>query len=168
MSLGLEVSDLVVHRQGQPDRTILGPLDFEVEQGSVIGIVGETGAGKTLTLRALMGLLPDGFSTTAVVRIGKAGPRLTNEVELRAQLGTTVGVVSQNPLTAFDPLKSVESQVVEGVVRRKILSRQAAHDRPRTARGGWFQAAGERHETFPQSAQRWDGPADLDCHGHHA
>ncbi len=131
MSLGLEVSDLVVRRQGQPDRTILGPLDFEVEQGSVIGIVGETGAGKTLTLRALMGLLPDGFSTTAAVRIGMAGPRLTNEAELRAQLGTTVGVVSQNPLTAFDPLKSVESQVVEGVVRRKILSGQAARDRAR-------------------------------------
>jgi oligopeptide/dipeptide ABC transporter ATP-binding protein len=129
MSLGLEVSDLVVRGGSPRDSAVVGPLEFQVEQGSVIGIVGETGAGKTLTLRALMGLLPDGFSTTGGIRIGASGPYLTKEVQLRAQLGKSVGVVWQNPLTAFDPLKSVGAQVVEGVVRRKMASEETARDR---------------------------------------
>jgi oligopeptide/dipeptide ABC transporter ATP-binding protein len=125
MSVGLDVSDLVIYRRGQPRRAI-GPLDFQVEQGSTLGIVGETGAGKTMALRALMGLLPESFSMSASVRIGASGAPLTDAEALRGQLGKAVGVVPQNPLTAFDPLEHVGSQVIEGVVRRGALTRGAA------------------------------------------
>jgi oligopeptide/dipeptide ABC transporter ATP-binding protein len=50
---------------------------------------------------------------------------------LRAELGRRIGVVLQNPFTSFDPLKSVGSQIVEGVVRRKIMSRPEAEARAR-------------------------------------
>jgi oligopeptide/dipeptide ABC transporter ATP-binding protein len=128
MSVGLDVSNLVIHRRGRESRAI-GPLDFQIEQGSTLGIVGETGAGKTMALRALMGLLPEGFSVSASVRIGAAGEPLTDAEALRGQLGKAVGVVPQNPLTAFDPLKSVGAQIVEGVVRRKMLTPGAALER---------------------------------------
>jgi len=125
MTVGLDVSDLVIYRRRQQSRGI-GPLDFQIEQGSTLGIVGETGAGKTMALRALMGLLPEGFSMSASVRIGATGEPLTDAEALRGKLGKAVGVVPQNPLTAFDPLKSVGAQIVEGVVRRKMLTTGAA------------------------------------------
>src|SRR5579864_1230481 len=99
MSVGLDVSDLAIYRRGQ-SRPAIGPLDFQVEQGSTLGIVGETGAGKTMALRALMGLSPEGFSMNASVCIGGTGAPLTDAKALRGQLGKTVGVVPQNPLTA--------------------------------------------------------------------
>jgi oligopeptide/dipeptide ABC transporter ATP-binding protein len=108
---------------------MIGPLDFQVEEGAAVGIVGETGAGKTMALRALMGLLPGGFSMSASVRIGAAGEPLTDAQALRGALGRTVGVVPQNPPTAFDPLKSVGSQIIEGVVRRKMLAPGPAYAR---------------------------------------
>lgn len=128
--IGLRVTDLMVRRG--PSRAgppAIGPVSFEVEAGRAIGIVGETGAGKTLTLRALMGLLPGGFNLTGSVQMGTAQATYSSEAQLRAELGRSVGVVLQNPYSAFDPLKSVSSQLVEGVVRRRLATKEAARSR---------------------------------------
>jgi oligopeptide/dipeptide ABC transporter ATP-binding protein len=126
---GLDVSDLTVVRPAATDTPAIGPVSFSVAPGSAMGVVGETGAGKTLTLRALMGLLPSGFNFTGSVRIGADDRIYRTEADLRQLLGRAVGVVLQNPFTAFDPLKSVGSQIVEGVTRRHLATRPDAQAR---------------------------------------
>jgi oligopeptide/dipeptide ABC transporter ATP-binding protein len=124
---GLRVSDLTVRRGTASGPPAIGPISLFADRGSAVGIVGETGAGKTLTLRALMGLLPAGFYLSGSVEM--AGHVYNSEDELRRQLGRSTGVVLQNPFTAFDPLKPVGSQIIEGVVRRRIADRAAARSR---------------------------------------
>ena len=67
-----------------------------------------------------MGLLPSGFNFTGSVRIGGHDRVYRTDDELRQLLGRSVGVVLQNPFTAFDPLKPVGSQIVEGVYTSTI------------------------------------------------
>jgi oligopeptide/dipeptide ABC transporter ATP-binding protein len=108
---------------------MIGPVSVAVAAGEAIGIVGETGAGKTLLLRSLMGLLPIGFTMSGSVSIGANGTQLQTEAALRAELGRRVGVVLQSPFTAFDPLRPVRTQLTEGVLRRKLLPPPAAKER---------------------------------------
>ncbi len=123
---GWQVGQLSIRRPGAGGGPAIGPLSFEVEGGSAVGIVGESGSGKTLSLRAMMGLLPTGFEMGGEVRFsGDAGP-LGDVGALRAQLGRRLGVVLQDPFSAFDPLKPVGAQITEGVVRRGIMSRDKA------------------------------------------
>lgn len=123
---GLRVSGLAISHGGTP---VIGPLSFEVPAGASVTIVGETGAGKTLLLRSLMGLLPAGFEMAGEVYVSDAGKPLRTAAELRAQLGRHLGVVLQNPFQAFDPLRPVGRQVTEGVLRRKLLGKRAAQER---------------------------------------
>jgi ABC-type glutathione transport system ATPase component len=126
---GLRVSDLAISHGGRP---VIGPVSVEVPAGDSVSIVGETGAGKTLLLRSLMGLLPAGFETTGEVYVRGAGSPARTAAQLRAYLGRHAGVVLQNPFLAFDPLRPVGKQVTEGVLRRKLMGKQAAGERADT------------------------------------
>ena len=126
---GLKVTDLTIVRGAATGPPAIGPISLSAAPGSAIGIVGETGAGKTLTLRALMGLLPAGFNLGGSVELGRDEHVYRTEGELRHQLGRGIGVVLQNPFSAYDPLKSVGSQIVEGVVRRGLAPRSVARAR---------------------------------------
>lgn len=149
MTAVLEVGDLAVRRSGQP---MVGPLSFAAAGGSTVALVGETGAGKTLVLRALMGLLPAGFDMAGEVRIGTipSAPPLADPEALRAELGRRIGVVLQSPFTAFDPLRPVGAQVTEGVLRRKLMRKDAARDRAaRLLRQMGFEQPDELGKLFP-------------------
>jgi oligopeptide/dipeptide ABC transporter ATP-binding protein len=124
---GLRVGDLTIRRD-RAGPVMIGPVSFEAAGGSTVGLVGETGAGKTLVLRALMGLLPAGFEMAGEVQIGADAPSLSDSAALRAELGRRIGVVLQSPFTAFDPLRPVGAQVTEGVLRRKLMSKDAARE----------------------------------------
>ncbi|HUB69779.1 MAG TPA: ABC transporter ATP-binding protein [Acidimicrobiales bacterium] len=124
---GLQVSGLTVVRGSATGPPAIGPISLSLEPGKALGIVGETGSGKTMTLRALMGLLPANFHFRGEVRLGREVG--TTEDQLGRWLGRSVGVVLQNPFTAFDPLKSVGAQIVEGALRRRLLPRAEAHAR---------------------------------------
>ena len=76
---------------------LVGPLDLEIAPGEAFGIVGESGSGKSLTLRAIVGLLPSG------VRLSGG----------EARAGGRIGMVFQDPLTALDPLTRVGTQLGE-------------------------------------------------------
>ncbi|MGH3120891.1 MAG: ABC transporter ATP-binding protein [Streptosporangiaceae bacterium] len=136
---GLRVGDLTI-RRGRAGPVMIGPVSFQAAGGSTVGLVGETGAGKTLVLRALMGLLPAGFEMAGEVQIGTGQPGTgqpgagqpgtgaphQDSAALRAELGRRIGVVLQSPFTAFDPLRPVGKQVTEGVLRRRLMSKDAA------------------------------------------
>jgi oligopeptide/dipeptide ABC transporter ATP-binding protein len=146
VTTALEVSDLAVRRAGQP---MIGPLSFAAAGGSTVALVGETGAGKTLVLRSLMGLLPAGFEMAGNIKIGP-NESMKTPAALQAQLGRQLGVVLQSPFTAFDPLRPVGYQVTEGVLRRKLLRKDAARERAaRLLRQMGFEQPDELGKLFP-------------------
>ena len=79
-------------------------ISFTLEAGRVLGILGESGSGKSVTLRALIGLLPPRRSQVEG-RITVAGHRITSlsEAELREVRGTKIAMIFQEPMVALDP-----------------------------------------------------------------
>ncbi|CAL8967928.1 putative ABC transporter ATP-binding protein [Cellulomonas sp. T2.31MG-18] len=112
MSPLLQVSDLRV--QSGP-RELLHGIDLRVERGERVGLIGESGSGKTLTLLALMGLLPETLRATGAARLdGEDRDLLTLGDRASARLrGRRVSMVFQEPMTALDPLLPVGRQVSE-------------------------------------------------------
>jgi oligopeptide/dipeptide ABC transporter ATP-binding protein len=110
-------------------RQVVEPIDVDVEAGSILGIVGESGAGKTLFTRALVGLLPRGTRAAGTVTLG--GQIYDARQGARRALGRDAALVLQNPLTALDPLARVDHQLTEGVRHLRLMTQAAAMDRAR-------------------------------------
>ena len=127
----LEVRDLSVELS--LERGVLRAVDevsFGVAPGEALGLVGESGSGKTMTLRALVGLLP----RTARIVGGSAlfeGVDLASVGEdgLREIRGRGIAMVFQEPMTALNPVMKVGDQIAEGPLVRLGLSRSAARER---------------------------------------
>jgi oligopeptide transport system ATP-binding protein len=109
--------------------TIVRGIDYQVESGEVFGIAGESGSGKTMSVLALMGLLPQG----AVVdgRAVFAGRDLLQlpARELRRICGRELAMVFQDPMTSLHPMLSVGTQLTEHVRRHLGLGRRDAAER---------------------------------------
>ncbi|NBM16624.1 ABC transporter ATP-binding protein [Streptomyces sp. GC420] len=121
MSTLLEVTDLTVAfpRPGMPPSRPVRGVNLEAAAGKTLGIVGETGCGKTLTGRAVLGLLPEQARLTGSIRFD--GRELTTlpPQERAALRGGSISLVFQNPGTAFNPLFTIGRQV--GMVARRHL-----------------------------------------------
>ncbi len=119
MSL-LTVSGLSVHA---PDgRALVRDLSFAIGPGDRLGLIGESGSGKSLTALAIMGLLPAGMTVSGSVLLDTPGLPASEVVGAPARLlnrlrGRAVTAVFQEPLTALDPLMRVGRQVA-GPLRR--------------------------------------------------
>lgn len=111
MSL-LEVRDLAVSFGRKPHRRVDG-VSFTLEAGCRLGLIGESGSGKTVTALAVMGLLPENAKVSGSVRL--AGHSITEMPEqgLAKLRGNTVSMVFQEPMTALDPTMRVGRQVAE-------------------------------------------------------
>ncbi|MBA3623784.1 MAG: ATP-binding cassette domain-containing protein, partial [Methylibium sp.] len=111
----LEVRDLCVDFTGR--RGALRALDgvsFELAAGETLGLVGESGAGKSLTGAAIIGLLePPARMSGGEVRLGGSRIDQLPAAELRRIRGRRIGAVFQDPLTALDPLYTVGRQLIE-------------------------------------------------------
>lgn len=92
--------------------TILHGVSLELRAGQMHGVVGETGSGKTMTARAITGLLPDGAEITAgAIRFGDRDLARLGEDEFRHIRGCQISMIFQNPRTALHPLLSVQDQM---------------------------------------------------------
>ncbi|MFI7109144.1 ABC transporter ATP-binding protein [Nonomuraea sp. NPDC050227] len=109
----LRVADLTV-RQPDTGRTLLSQVSFEVAAGESVAIVGESGSGKSLTVRALLGLLPAGLESTGLVEID--GRRVDDDPRARRrQRGGTVSLLMQDPFTLLNPLRRAGKQIADGL-----------------------------------------------------
>jgi peptide/nickel transport system permease protein len=109
---------------------VVEDVSFSVQAGETVGVMGESGCGKTVTAMAILGLLPGGGEVTGG-RIAFAGRNLAalSERALRGVRGTEIGLISQDPTVAFTPVYRVGWQVAEVVRRHHGVSAAAARER---------------------------------------
>ena len=126
----LEVRDLsVLFRTGGQSLGAVNGVDFQLALGETLSVLGESGSGKTVTMRALMRLLP---STAAIAgRVMLDGIDVTglDADGLRAIRGTKVAMVFQDPMTALDPAFRIGNQIAEVVVCHEGVSWSVARAR---------------------------------------
>jgi peptide/nickel transport system ATP-binding protein len=123
----LRVDDLSV-RFGR-DRPVVRGLSFEVEAGECVALVGQSGSGKSVTARALLGLAGDGVNAAALEFEGLDLLRLP-ERRMRRLRGSDIGYVSQGALVALDPLRPVGREVADSL---RLHSRMSAAARAQRA-----------------------------------
>src|SRR6202162_700852 len=105
-------------------------VSFSIAPGEVLGVVGESGAGKSLTGAAIIGLIdPPGRIAGGEIRL--AGRRIDNlsQEALRRVRGREIGALFQDPLTSLNPLYTVGRQLVETITTHLDLGQRAAQER---------------------------------------
>jgi peptide/nickel transport system ATP-binding protein len=105
-------------------------VSFTLEPGKVLTILGESGSGKSVTMRSLVRLLPT-VRTRIRGEITLKGRNVydLSETEMQNLRGSLVAMIFQEPMTALDPVYTVGEQIVEAVVRHQQVSRQDARHR---------------------------------------
>lgn len=108
----------------------LHQVSFEIAPGEIVGVVGESGAGKSMTGAALMGLIaePGRITSGEVIYCGCRIDNLT-EAEKEGLRGPEIGMVFQDPLTSLNPLFTVGDQLIETIRNHLGVSRTAARKR---------------------------------------
>jgi oligopeptide/dipeptide ABC transporter ATP-binding protein len=88
-------------------------VSFELDAGERVGLVGESGCGKTTTILAMLGLLPPSATVAGEVLLDGANVLAADEDETRPHRWTDISMVFQGAMNALNPVKTVESQIVE-------------------------------------------------------
>ena len=125
MSALLEVRELGVGAGGQP---LVEDVDFAIGRKERVGLIGESGSGKSLTASAIMGLLPEGLAASGSATL--AGTELigAGERTLSRLRGRELAMVFQEPMTALNPAMRVGRQVAEVMLLHNTSqNRRSAH-----------------------------------------
>ena len=102
-------------------------VSFAVEPGETVGLVGESGCGKTMTGLSIMRLLPGGGSIAdGAIRFGGADLAALNESAMRKVRGNEIGIVFQDPMTSLNPTMTIGHQIAEVVREHRGVSRADA------------------------------------------
>ena len=128
----LDVCDLTVTFPGMTGPAhVLDGVSFSVAPGEAVGIVGESGCGKSMTALAIMGLLPPTAAARGHIRLGDDDLMALPEPALCDLRGRKVAMIFQEPMTALNPVKTIGDQIGEGLALHLGLGRRARADRVR-------------------------------------
>jgi peptide/nickel transport system ATP-binding protein len=126
----LRVKDLTVRfRRRELDFAAVSNVSFTLARGETLTILGESGSGKSVSLKALMGLLPHYAHTEGEVWLDGKSVLDLPSAELAKLRGGAISMVFQEPMAALDPVYTIGQQIAETIVQHEGLSRNKAMKR---------------------------------------
>jgi len=111
------------------ENSLVRAIDFHVEPGETLAIVGESGSGKSLSLLAVLGLLPAEMQVQGEIVFKGMALHDFNARQKRQIRGAQIGYISQDPLSNLHPLKSVGRQIEEAILAHQSVGRKALRQR---------------------------------------
>ena len=130
MSL-LEIKDLTIHFQTEEGNVkAVNGISFAVEQGKTLGLVGETGAGKTTTALGILRLVPEpGKILSGSVTYKDSNILQMSEKDVQDLRGNEISMIFQDPMTALNPVMTVGDQIAEVILRHQKCTKTEAQER---------------------------------------
>ena len=106
-------------------------VDFQVASGETLGIVGESGCGKSMTALSLMRLIPDppGRIVSGSVKLAGRDLLKLSEEEMRGVRGNEISMIFQEPMTSLNPVMTIGRQIAEALVLHRDMDRKAGLNR---------------------------------------
>jgi oligopeptide/dipeptide ABC transporter ATP-binding protein len=147
----LEVADLLVdfHQGGHVIRAVDG-LSYTVPRARIVALIGESGSGKTVSSRAIMGLLPETARVSGSIRFEGRELIGLSERDLRAIRGGEIAMIFQDPTRSLNPTMRIGAQITEAINMHGSVSKAAAFDRAvELMELVRLPAAGERFRQYP-------------------
>ena len=126
----LSVKDLTIHYiTDEGTVRAVNNVSFEVEKGKTLGLVGETGAGKTTIALSIIGLVPDPPGKIISGSVVMDGENLIgkNNQFMRHVRGKKISMIFQDPMTALNPIDTVGDQIAEVIMLHEKISKAEAH-----------------------------------------
>lgn len=126
----LSFTDLkVTFETAGPDVHAVKGLSLAVRPGEVVALVGESGSGKSVTSTAAMGLLPENAYITGEARVGNVNVVGLDQGKMRKMRATDIAMVFQEPMTALNPVLTIERQLTEALELHDVAYGKEATDR---------------------------------------
>ena len=109
---------------------VIDDLDIALNSGEILGIVGESGCGKSMTALSIMGLVPTppGRITSGTIRLADENLLEASEQRMRQVRGNDISMIFQEPMTSLNPVFSIGDQIAETVMLHEKRRRQDAWD----------------------------------------
>jgi peptide/nickel transport system ATP-binding protein len=147
----LEIKDLnVIYKTYEGTVAAVNGVDFALDRGKTLGLVGESGAGKTTTALSIMGLVPSPPGIIQRGRVTFAGQDLLTlpEKDMKKIRGNRISMIFQDPMTSLNPVLSVGLQISEALVAHQNLS-EAEAERKAAEMLEKVQIPGARYREYP-------------------
>jgi peptide/nickel transport system ATP-binding protein len=128
----IEIRDLRIRFHGDDGRIThaVDSVDLSVANGATLGLVGESGCGKSVTSLAIMGLLPkQSAEISGAIRFDGFDLLKTSDQTLRDLRGNRLAMIFQEPMTSLNPSLTIGDQITETILRHRGGSRRSARDR---------------------------------------
>ncbi|GHV52722.1 ABC transporter ATP-binding protein [Synergistales bacterium] len=129
MSVLLEIKNLRVSFGGERNLMAVAGADISIDRGEIIGLVGESGCGKTMTALAAMGLLPDSASKSGEILFEGENLLEKSDACMRRLRGNRMSMIFQDPASALNPVLTIGKQLREPFVLHRRAARSAADAR---------------------------------------
>lgn len=124
----LQVKELTIYHRSQKE-PLVSNLSFTLESTQSLGIIGESGSGKTLICKAILGVLPQDFTVEGEILFNGVSLTHVSAKEWQHIRGTGMTMIMQDAISAFNPLLSMKKQFEDTLVEKLGITPQQAYDK---------------------------------------